>query len=190
MDNKVLVEKVNNKLFALGAKIYENSKEDLLHASGHACQEDLKLMLKLVNPTYFMPFHGDFRMLENHGHLAQELGLAEKNIFVCQNGEVVEAHGKEFFLSKAKVPAQPNYVLNRKLLSAKELNSNLELREKMSHGGVILVILFYDEKKRKLVSSPYLFTYGFINMKKSENLINDWKNKIDEYIKKNEGKGN
>jgi len=179
MDNKFQVEKNNNKLFALGAKIYENSKEDLLHASGHACQEDLKLMLKLANPTYFMPFHGDFRMLKKHGHLAQELGLAEKNIFVCQNGEVIEACGKEFFLSKLKVPAQPNYVLNGELLSAKELDSNLELREKMSHGGVILVILFYDKKNRRLVNSPYLFTYGFINMKKSENLINNWKNKID-----------
>src|SRR5581483_8061750 len=104
MDNKVRVEKVNNKLFALGAKIFENNKEDLLHASGHACQEDLKLMLKLVNPTHFMPFHGDFRMLKKHGHLAKELGISEKNIFVCQNGEVIESHSKKFFLSKLRVP--------------------------------------------------------------------------------------
>ena len=105
MDNKFNVEIINNKLYSLGAKIYENNKEDLLHASGHACQEDLKLMLTLAKPRYFMPFHGDFRMLKRHGYLAQELGTDEKNIFVCQNGEVVEAHGKEFFLSKMKVPA-------------------------------------------------------------------------------------
>jgi len=173
MDNKFNVEIINNKLFALGAKVYENNKEDLLHASGHACQEDLKLMLTLAKPRYFMPFHGDFRMLKKHGHLAQELAISEKNIFVCSNGEVVEEKGKEFFLSKKKLPAQPNYVLNGRLLPAEELNNNLVLRGKMSQGGFFLVVLFYDRKKKKLTASPYIFTYGFINMKKNENLIND-----------------
>lgn len=190
MDNKSQVERINNKLFALGAKIYENSKEDLLHASGHACQEDLKLMLKLVNPTYFMPFHGDFRMLKKHEHLAKELGIPEKNIFVCQNGEVVESKGKEFFLGKIKLPTQPNYVLNQKLLPAEELSNSLVLRKKMSQAGVILVVLFYDKKRRKLSEFPCIFTYGFINMKKNENLINGWKNKINDYMKRNEGKEN
>src|SRR5947208_5628909 len=100
MDNRFNVEMISNKLFALGVKIYENSKEDLLHASGHACQEDLKLMLKLVNPTYFMPFHDDFRMLKRHGNLAKEIGVPTENVFICQNGEVVEAQGKKFFQSK------------------------------------------------------------------------------------------
>src|SRR5439155_16383219 len=148
MDNKLNVEIVSNKLFSLGAKVYENSKEDLLHASGHACQEDLKLMLNLAKPQYFMPFHGDFRMLKNHGHLAKELGIPEKNIFVCANGEVVEAKGKEFSLSKKKLPSQPNYVLNGRLFPAEELNNNLVLREKMSQGGFLLVVIFYDRKKK------------------------------------------
>ena len=102
MDNRSNVEKISNKLFALGAKVYENSKEDLLHASGHASQEDLKLMLRLVNPTHFMPFHGDFRMLKQHGHLAKMIGIPEKNVFVCQNGDVVESRGKNFFHSRGR----------------------------------------------------------------------------------------
>ncbi|MEG7978629.1 MAG: ribonuclease J [Mollicutes bacterium UO1] len=173
MDNKFNVEIINNKLFALGAKVYENNKEDLLHASGHACQEDLKLMLTLAKPRYFMPFHGDFRMLKKHGHLAKELGIPEKNIFVCANGEVMEAQGKDFFFSKTKLPAQPNYVLNGKLLAAAELSNNLLLREKMSQGGLVLVVIFYDKKKKKLSVPPYIFTYGFINMKKHEGLMNN-----------------
>src|SRR3954471_1749574 len=147
MDNKFNVEIINNKLFALGAKVYENNKEDLLHASGHACQEDLKLMLTLVKPHYFMPFHGDFRMLKKHGHLAKELGVPEKNIFICQNGEVVEAKDKDFFLSKTKILAQPNYVFEHKLLPAEELNISLEMRGKMSQSGTVLIVLFYDKKK-------------------------------------------
>jgi ribonuclease J len=173
MDNKFNVEIINNKLFALGAKVYENNKEDLLHASGHACQEDLKLMLTLTKPRYFMPFHGDFRMLKKHGHLAQELGIPEKNIFVCANGEVVETKSQEFFLSKRKLSAQPNYVLNGRMLPVEELNNNLVLREKMSQGGFLLVVLFYNKKKKQLATPPYIFTYGFTNMKKNENLIND-----------------
>ncbi|CAG8826536.1 25470_t:CDS:2, partial [Racocetra persica] len=173
MDNKFNVELISNKLFALGAKVYENNKEDLLHASGHACQEDLKLMLTLTKPRYFMPFHGDFRMLKKHGHLAQELGIQKENIFVCANGEVVETRGKEFFLTKKKIPAQPNYVFNGRILPAEELKNNLILREKISQGGFFLVVIFYDKAKRKLTTPPYLFTYGFINMKKNEHLLNN-----------------
>ncbi|CAG8805822.1 15348_t:CDS:2, partial [Racocetra persica] len=133
MDNRLNVEVISNKLFALGAKIYENNKQDLLHASGHACQEDLKLMLKLVNPTYLMPIHGDFRMLKEHSYLAEEVGIPSPNVFVCENGEVVEAKGKEFFLAGEKIASQSNYVFNDQLVLADELNHNLFLREKMAH---------------------------------------------------------
>ncbi|CAH1756402.1 3325_t:CDS:1 [Entrophospora sp. SA101] len=188
MDNKSQVEIINNKLFTLGAKIYENNKEDLLHASGHACQEDLKLMLKLVNPSYFMPFHGNFRMLKKHGHLAQELGLPKENILVCQNGEVVEGQDKKFFLSKTQLSVQPNYVLDGKLLPKEEINHNLSLRTKMSQGGVILIVIFYNRKKAKITEPPYIFTYGFINMQKSKNLTDSWKKKINDYIENNNSK--
>ncbi|CAI2163610.1 2073_t:CDS:2 [Funneliformis geosporum] len=183
MDNKLNIEMISNKLFEIGAKIYENGGRNLLHASGHACQEDLRLMLRLVNPTYFMPFHGDFRMLKKHGHLAKEMGVLEKNIFVCQNGEVIEAQGKDFFLSKSKVSAQPSYIFNKKLLPVKELESSITTRKKMAQGGLILVLIFYDKKKEQLIEFPYIFTYGFINMKKYGELIDEWKNKISEQVK-------
>ncbi|CAG8470629.1 17637_t:CDS:1 [Gigaspora margarita] len=172
MDNRLNVEIVSNKLFALGAQIYENSKEDILHASGHACQEDLKLMLKLVNPAYLMPIHGDFRMLKNHGYLAQELGIEAQNIFVCANGEVVEAQGKNFFLSGEKIAISPHYIFDKKLVQTEELNSNLSLREKMARGGVVLIVVFWSQSEEKVLELPYIFTYGFINMEKNRNLIN------------------
>ncbi|MCE8159310.1 MAG: ribonuclease J [Candidatus Moeniiplasma glomeromycotorum] len=184
MDNRLGVEVISNKLFALGAKVYENNKEDLLHASGHASQEDLKLMLRLVNPVHFMPFHGDFRMLKQHGNLAKSMGIPEKNILVCQNGDVVEGQGSVFFHSKIKVPGQPHYIFNQKLLSSEEVNNNLISRQRMSWGGLVLIVLFYDPKKRKLDGSPALFTYGFINMKKNETLLNQWKNKLNDYLPK------
>jgi len=185
MDNRFNVEMVSNKLFSLGAKVYENNKEDLLHSSGHACQEDLKLMLRLTNPTYLMPIHGDFRMQKNLGYLAQEMGMPSENIFVCQNGEVIERSEKNFFLSQEKILTRPNYVFDSKLILAGELDNNLNLRKEMSQGGMVLIVLFYHQKQRKLLESPYIFTYGFINMEKNRNLINYWKNKIREYLEIN-----
>ncbi|CAG8452930.1 10872_t:CDS:2 [Racocetra fulgida] len=174
MDNRLNVEIVSNKLFALGAQIYENSKEDLLHASGHACQEDLKLMLKLVNPTYLMPIHGDFRMLKNHGYLAEELGVAATNVFVCANGEVVEAREKKFFLSGEKIAATPHYIFDKKLVPAKEMNNSLKLRERMARGGVVLIVIFRPPGEEKLTELPYIFTYGFINMEKNQETIKNY----------------
>src|SRR5688572_13401469 len=124
MDNRYNLEVINNKLNELGAIIYENSKEELLHASGHACQEDLKLMLTLVKPRYFMPFHGDFRMLKVHGHLAQEIGIRAENVFVCQNGEIIKSKENEkepkeptqFFLSNEKIDTTPNYIFNQRVI--------------------------------------------------------------------------
>jgi ribonuclease J len=185
MDNRFNVEIVSNKLFSLGAKIYENNKEDLLHSSGHACQEDLKLMLRLTNPTYLMPIHGDFRMQKNLGYLAQEMGMPSENILVCQNGEVIERSEKKFFLSQEKILTRPNYVFDSKLILAGELDKNLNLRKEMSQGGMVLIVLFYHQKERKLSESPYIFTYGFINMEKNRNLINYWKNKIREHLEIN-----
>lgn len=184
MDNRLEVEIISNKLFALGAKVYENSKEDLLHASGHASQEDLKLMLKLVNPTHFMPFHGNFRMLKHHGHLAKMMGIPEKNILVCQNGDVVEGQKGVFFHSEIKVPAQPHYIFNQKLLSTEEVNNNLVLRQTMNWGGLVIIVIFYDPKKNKLNNPPFLFTYGFIHMKKNETLLNGWRNNLNDYLLK------
>lgn len=132
MDNRYNLEAINNRLAELGATIYENNKEELLHTSGHACQEDLKLMLSLTKPRYFMPFHGDFRMLKVHGSLAQETGVLIANIFVCQNGEIIQTKEEEnftgqekktsllqkprFFLTDRKIDTTPNYVFDQKII--------------------------------------------------------------------------
>ena len=201
MDNRYNLERINNKLSELGAIIYENSKEELLHASGHACQEDLKLMLTLVNPRYFMPFHGDFRMLKAHEQLAREIGVAPSNIFVCQNGEVVQAKEEtkfnekrifsnsqeeksplsipkiKFFLTSQRVLTNPNYVFGSKTIQEGQWKENLYLRQQMSRYGVIVVIFFYNQAQQKFVM-PCFFTYGFINMEKNKSLVQSWKEKL------------
>ncbi|RHZ36732.1 ribonuclease J [endosymbiont GvMRE of Glomus versiforme] len=186
MDNRYNLEAINNKLIELGATIYENSKEELLHASGHACQEDLKLMLTLTKPRYFMPFHGDFRMLKVHGSLAQETGVPIDNVFVCQNGEVVQAREEEnkptqFFLTNQKIDTTPHYVFNQKIIQGDWWKDYLDLRQQMSHFGVVVVITFYNQVQQKF-DLPYLFTYGFLNMEKNKFLVHNWKKNLHKLV--------
>jgi len=169
MDNKTNVELNNNLLFDLGAEIYENCSTDLLHASGHGCQEDLKLVLNLTKTRYFMPIHGDYRMLKKHAMLAQETGVLKENIFVCKKGDIISCKGKDFFLSEEKIEQiASSYVSEGKLVSNEELQKDIQLREKMLKGGIMLVVIFIKDKIKKL---PYIFTYGFLNMEKSKFLV-------------------
>ena len=185
MDNRYNIELINNKLHnVLGATIYENDKEDLLHASGHACQEDLKLMFTLTQPRNFMPFHGDYRMLKTHGLLAEEFGIPKKNIFVCENGEfLVSGKDKDeknfFYLEKEKVNTDPDYIFNQKVIPGQKWEENVNIRKKMYDRGVIIILIFIGKRgKAKIVNFPHIFTYGFINIQKNKDLIKKWKEEI------------
>ena len=185
MDNRYNLEAINNKLMELGATIYENSKEELLHASGHACQEGLKLMLTLTKPRYFLPFHGDFRMLKVHGSLAQETGVLDSNIFVCRNGEVIQGQeennkSSRFFLGQEKIETTPSYVFNKKIIQGDWWKKHLDLRKQMFNFGVIILIFFYQPIQEKF-ELPYFFTYGFFNMEKNRLLVGSWKSSLQKF---------
>lgn len=184
MDNRYNLETIINKLYDLGAKIYENNKENLLHASGHACQEDLKLMLTLVNPKHFMPFHGDYRMLKTHGLLAQEFGIAKENILICKNGEVVIASKNEegnnsFHLANEEIFTEPNYIFNQKVIDGAIWDKSVGIRKEMYEGGVVIVLIFVGKRGgNRNISFPHIFTYGFINIQRNKDLIRSWKEEL------------
>jgi ribonuclease J len=184
MDNRYNLEIIINKLYELGAKIYENNKEDLLHASGHACQEDLKLMLTLVNPKYFMPFHGDYRMLKNHGLLAEEFGISKENIFVCKNGEIVSSFKNEnndncFYLENEKIFTEQDYIFNQKVINKNIWDKSVSIRKEMHDGGVMIVLIFIEKKNGNVnINFPHIFVYGFINIQKNKDLMRSWKEEI------------
>ncbi len=177
MDNRYNLEIINNKLYDLGAKIYENSQNNLLHASGHACQEDLKLMLTLTNPRYFMPFHGDQRMLTTHGILARETGIPERNILVCKNGEVITAfkdrEQKTVFLKSGEIiHTEPDYIFNQRVIPGQTWEGSVGTRKDMYEGGVVIVLILVNKKdKARITNLPHIFTYGFINIQRNKELI-------------------
>ena len=183
MDNRSKVEILTNGIYTLGAEIFENSLEYPLHTSGHASQRDLELMLRITNPKHFFPYHGNFRMLKSHAKLAEGVGVDPKRIFVCENGQILELGKDGFLLTNRTIQIKPTYVFGGKIVPREHLFSNIEVRRSMFNAGVFIVLFFLEKEnslKRRI--SPYIFTYGFTNMKKNETMINIWKSKIAEFF--------
>ena len=88
--NKASINRVINKLYLRGVRVFTNTELSDIHTSGHANQEELKWMLRLIKPKYFMPVHGEYRMLKTHGDLANLCGVPKENIFICKNGDTIE----------------------------------------------------------------------------------------------------
>jgi ribonuclease J len=167
--NERAVAKTIDNLFREGAEVIYGGEQAEVHASGHAKSEDLKLMLKLIHPQYFIPMHGEFRHLVRHAQLAQQVGVNPKNIFVIENGEVVEFNQNGGQVTKKKVPA--GYVLVDGLGIGDVGNIVLRDRHIMASDGIFIVILTVDAKTGKVLTSPDIISRGFVYMREAEDLI-------------------
>lgn len=178
-----------------GAKIINYKMMDI-HAGGHAKQEDLKLMMRLVRPQYFMPIEANHYMLQAHADLAEQVGIVKENIFVADNGQVVEFKkgnkiiGNKRFevlgeLTQEKIPS--DYVMVDGLGVGDVSAIVLRDRRVMSEDGMIVVIVTIDSKTGALIGSPDLISRGFIYMKENRDLIEKTRSKVKFIVKdKNE----
>jgi ribonuclease J len=171
--NEKMVAEVINKLIELGAEVIYKKFADI-HVSGHARQEELKLMLTLVKPKYFLPVHGEERMLVHHANLAESVGMKKEDIFVVKNGAVLELDGKSCKVLKEAVPSQP--VLVDGLGVGDIGNIVLNDRKRLSEDGLFIVVL--GMRKGKCISGPDVISRGFVYMKESEQLINEAKAEV------------
>lgn len=183
LDNKVCVEDINNKLFNSGVLIHEHSPKETLHVSGHASQEDLKFLLKLVSPSYFMPCHGEYHMLKKHSILASEVGISKERSFVCHNGQVIAWKEGKFFLTDKIIDTRPTFVLEGKVLPFEEIENELGARKIIGLGGVIIVILFKDKNTDRW-QIPSIYTYGFMDMEKKKKMVEWWKLSVRDFLNK------
>lgn len=168
--NERAVSKIVDNLFKLGARvIYGSSKETGMHVSGHGYQEDLKLMLTLIKPKFFIPIHGEYRMLELHKQLAEAVGVNGDNIFILNNGDVVEIFQEDARLTR-KVPASDTYV--DKLGEDEVADIILRDRKQLSEEGMLIIVLTVNKEDGSLISSPDIISRGFVYAKESEELIN------------------
>ncbi|EDS73147.1 ribonuclease J [Anaerofustis stercorihominis] len=163
--NEKTVADVINNLFELGADVVYQGAEGI-HVSGHAQKEELKLMHSIIKPKYFMPAHGEYKMLSKHKDLAMELGMKEENIFVMKNGDILEIG------DKAKVNGEaPNGLIMIDGLGIGDVgNIVLKDRKKLSEDGLFVVVVSLT--KERVVSGPGIVSRGFVYMRESEELLN------------------
>ena len=172
--NEKSVYKNIDNLLRLGAEvIYE--KISGIHVSGHASQEELKLMMNLVKPKFFIPVHGEYRMQKRHGKIAEEIGIPRENIFIGENGNVFEFTETTGRMS-GKVTAGKVYVDG---LGVGDVgNIVIRDRKQLSEDGVIIVVLTLDKQQGILLSGPDIVSRGFVYVRESSELMTEAQNKI------------
>lgn len=167
--NEKAISNVINELLKHGAEVVYEALADV-HVSGHACQEELKIILSLANPRYFIPVHGEYKHLYAHKELARTVGIPNKNILLLENGKQVELSYKEAKIT-ATVPA--GRVLVDGLGVGDVGNIVLRDRKHLSEDGLIVVVVAIDREGHQVVSGPDIISRGFVYVRESEDLMDE-----------------
>jgi ribonuclease J len=169
--NEKDVSRIIDNLFRLGANvIYGSGSTTGMHVSGHGYQEDLKLMLTFMQPKYFIPIHGEYRMLHHHQLLAESVGVEKGNTFIIKNGDVVDFENGSAHQTRT-IPAGDTYVDGMGVGDVGEIV--LRDRKQLSEDGMVVIVLTLSKNDRRIIQGPDTITRGFVYVKDSENLIND-----------------
>ena len=183
--NEKLVSNVINDLMQIGAEVVYSALEDI-HVSGHACQEEQKLILALAKPKFFIPVHGEYRQLRAHAETARKMGIPTENIFLLTNGRVLEVNPKEAKLTTS-VPS--GKILVDGLGVGDVGNIVLRDRQHLSQDGLIVIVMTMDSATGEIVSGPDVVSRGFVYVRESENLMEDVKKVIREEVRNFEEQG-
>ncbi len=183
--NEKLVSRTIDHLYKLGADvIYEKSNG--VHVSGHASQEEIKLVHNLVRPQFFIPVHGEFRHLIKHANIAQSLGMPKENIVIAENGSVIEITKNSIGIN-GKVPA--GKVLVDGLGVGDVGNIVLRDRRQLSQDGIMIVVVTIDKENCHVVSGPDIVSRGFVYVREAEGLMDEARDKVQQALEKCEENG-
>ena len=167
--NEKGIFKTIDLLYKLGADVIYDSKEDV-HVSGHACQEELKLIMALTKPKYFVPVHGEFRMLKTHAELAIQMGLQSKDILIPELGDIIE-------LSQEKVRKNGKVQFGSVLVDGLGVGDvgSVVLRDRklLSEDGMVTIVITVDSESGSVIAGPDLISRGFIFVKEADSLMED-----------------
>ncbi|MED4237813.1 ribonuclease J [Priestia megaterium] len=169
--NERNISRIVDSLFTLGAHvIYGSGSATGMHVSGHGYQEELKLMATLMKPKYFIPIHGEFRMLHHHSLLAESVGVEKENIFIINNGDIVDIKGGTAFQTR-KIPAGNVYVDGFGIGDVG--NAILRDRKQLSEDGMLVIVITLNKAEGRIVSGPDTISRGFVYARDSEQLLKD-----------------
>ena len=183
--NEKFVSKVIDDLMQIGAEVVYSSLE-AIHVSGHACQEEQKLIIALAKPKYFIPVHGEYRQLIAHSETAQSMGIDKDNIIMMSNGRILEIDEEQAQFT-GTVPS--GRILVDGLGVGDVGNIVLRDRQHLSQDGLIIIVLTMDSSTGEVVAGPDVISRGFVYVRESENLMDDVKSVVRHEIKKCEQRG-
>ncbi len=177
--NALSISKTINKLYLKGVKVYTNNVLADLHTSGHANEEEVKLMIRLIRPKYLMPFHGDYRMLKKQANIGISCGIPKENTFILKNGDTLNIKNHIITPGESK-PGADIYVDGNRI--GEIGGAVIKDRKIMANDGILVVIVNVDMKKRELLIKPNITTRGFILVNENEELIHKIENKAEQTI--------
>lgn len=168
--NAISISRTINKLYMRGVKVYTNTSLSDIHTSGHGNEEELKLMLRLIKPKYFMPFHGEYRMLKAHADIAVACGMPRENTFVLGNGDVLSIRNG-VITRGGTVHAGDVYVDGNRIGDVS--NAVMKDRKIMAGDGIVIVIVNIDMNENKLLGNPSITTRGFVLVNENLELLKE-----------------
>ena len=177
--NALSISKTINKLYLQGVKVYTNNVLQDLHTSGHANEEEIKLMIRLIKPKYLMPFHGDYRMLKKQANIGISCGIPKENTFILKNGDTLNLNNHVLTRGESK-PGADVYVDGNRI--GEIGGAVLKDRKIISKDGILVVIVNVDMKKRELLITPNITTRGFVLVNENEELIHKIEAKAEETV--------
>lgn len=178
--NEKLIGRTVDQLFRIGADVIYSTTSHV-HVSGHGSQEDLKLMLNLMKPKYFIPIHGEYRMLRAHAQLAELVGVRPENIFICDNGDTVEISG-------GKARYGPKVQTGKVLIDGLGVGDvgNIVLRDRklLSQDGILVVVVTLSKANGTILSGPDIISRGFVYVRESEQLLEEANQVVNQTMEK------
>ena len=177
--NAESINKIINKLYLKGVRVFTNSEFSDIHTSGHAKEEELKWMLRIIKPKYFMPMHGEYRMLKRHAEIGVLCGVSSENTFICSNGDVIELLNGEV-RKNGTVQAGDIYVDGSRVGDIGSVV--IKDRKLMSQDGILITILNINTLTRKLLLKPNVTARGFVLVNENQELMQKIERKISEVV--------
>jgi len=184
--NERTVQTLKDDILRQKTKVFHYKMMDI-HAGGHAQQEELKEMIKIMKPKFFLPIHGQYSMLVSHAELAREAGVPEKNIVIAENGQVINLNQKRIFVEKKTVPS--NYVMVDGLGIGDVGEVVLRDRHMLARDGMFVIVTIVDKTTGQVKGSPDIISRGFVYLRESKELLAQTRKKVIEIVNRAAGSG-
>jgi len=184
--NERTVQNLKDDILRQGPKVFHYKMMDI-HAGGHAQEEELKEMIRMMGPKFLLPIHGQYSMLAAHAEIAREMGMPENNAIVAENGQIIDLNQKRIAIEKKTVPS--NYVMVDGLGIGDVGEVVLRDRQMLSRDGMFVIVAVVDKQTGKVKGSPDIISRGFVYLRESKDLLRDTRKRVVDIINHASGSG-